>query len=224
MSKSSESPRARKPASRPKKPYPDFPLTPHASGAWMKKIRGRIHYFGKWGRRIDGRLVRIPGDGWEEALALYKVQADDLHAGRTPRAKGDGLTVGDLCNHFLTSKLRKREAGEITVHSFGEYKTATDLIVSQWGANRLVDALAADDFAALRAAMTRRWGPVRLANVITRVKSVFKHGTENGLIEKAIRYGTEFRKPSASVLRRHRAKAGEQMLEPDQLRAIIGAA
>jgi hypothetical protein len=54
-------------------------------------------------------LVRVPGDGWQEALELYKAQADDLHAGRTPRVAGDGLTVATLCNQFLTAKLRKVE-------------------------------------------------------------------------------------------------------------------
>src|SRR5947209_16345949 len=103
MSKdSTRKPRPRKGATdRPKKPYPDFPLTPHASGAWQKKIRGKIHYFGKWARRANGKLERFEGDDWEkawkEALAEYKEQADDLHAGRTPRVKSDGLTVADLC-------------------------------------------------------------------------------------------------------------------------------
>src|SRR6516162_6314065 len=111
MSDSTRKPRSRKGADRPKKPYPDFPLSPHASGAWQKKIRGKIHYFGKWARRVNGRLERVVGDGWKEALEIYKTQADDLHAGRTPRVKGDGLTIAHFCNRFLTAKMRQREAG-----------------------------------------------------------------------------------------------------------------
>src|SRR5262249_54561503 len=105
--KSTRKNKSSKATDRPKKPYPDFPLTPHASGAWQKKIRGKIHYFGKWAHRVNGKLVRIEGDGWKEALELYKAQADDLHAGRTPRVKTDGFTVRDLCNRFLTAKQRK---------------------------------------------------------------------------------------------------------------------
>ena len=139
----------RKAADRPKKPYPDFPLSPHASGAWQKKIRGKIHYFGRWAKRVNGQLVRVEGDGWKEALEEYKVQADDLHAGRTPRVKTDGLTLADLCNRFLTAKLRQREAGEIGARMFDEYKAATDRLVSTFGKTRLVDDLAADDFVLL---------------------------------------------------------------------------
>jgi integrase len=84
-----------------------------------------------------------------------------------------------------------------------------------------VDDIAAEDFATLRARMVKRWGPVRLGNSITRVRSVFKYGTDNGLIEKAVRYGCEFRKPDSEVLRKHRPKTGEWMLEPDQLRKLI---
>jgi integrase len=216
--------RSRKAAERPKKPYPAFPLTPHPSGAWQKKIRGKIHYFGRWARRVNGNLERIEGDGWKEALEEYKAVADDLHAGRTPRVQGEGLTVADLCNRFLTAKVRKVESGELGARMFQEYREITDLLVAAFGKTRRVDDLAADDFEALRARLAERWGPVRLGNGITRVKSVFKYGLDNALLEKAPRYGSEFRKPDKAVLRRHKAQAGEKMLEADQVRALIEGA
>ena len=37
-------------ASKARKPRPDFPLFPHATGRWAKKVRGRLVYFGK----VDG--------------------------------------------------------------------------------------------------------------------------------------------------------------------------
>lgn len=107
---------------------------------------------------------------------------------------------------------------------FQEYRESTDLIVAAFGTNRLVDDLAADDFEALRAQMADRWGPVRLGNASTRVKSVFKYGLDNALMERAPRYGSEFKKPDTAVLRRQRAKNGEKMLEANQLRAIVEGA
>jgi integrase len=220
---STRKPLSRKAASRPRKPDPGFPLTPHSCGAWVKKIRGKIHYFGRWANRARGVLVRIEGDGWKEALEKYKAVADDLHAGRTPRVQSDGLTVTDLCNRFLTAKLRKVETGEIGPRMFADYKEITDLLVAAFGKTRLVDDLAADDFEALRAQMAEKWGPVRLGNAITRTRSVFRYGQENGLIDKAVRYGGEFKKPGQAVLRRHRAEQGERMIDAAELRRILDA-
>ena len=205
-SKPTRKARSRKAADRPTKPYAEFPLTPHASGAWQKKIRGKIHYFGKWAKRVNGKLVRIEGDGWKEALELYKAVADDLHAGRTPRVNADDLTVADLCNRFLTAKTRKLEAGEIGPRMFGEYKVTTDRLVATFGKTRRVDDLAANDFEALRADLAKQFGPVRLGNEITRVKSVFKYAADNGLLTLQVRYGSEFKKPGTWLPRRYSSR------------------
>ena len=206
---------------RPPKPYAGFPLGAHPNGQWQKRIRNKVCYFGPWGKRVNGKLERLPDDGWQAALELYKEQAADLYAGRTPRPKTDALTVADLCNHFLTAKLRKREAGEITVRTFDEYKATSTRLVTTFGRERLIVDLAADDFAKLRKEMVEQWGPVRLGNEIQKVRTVFKYGFEAALIESPIRFGPEFKKPSASVLRRHRAARGERMIEAGELRKLL---
>ena len=68
------------------KPYRDFPLTPHPTGRWCKRINNKLHYFG---------YIK---DGWQKALDLYQQQRDDLYAGRVPRASQDGLRLHELVN------------------------------------------------------------------------------------------------------------------------------
>jgi integrase len=220
--------RSRKAASdRPKKPYEKFPLTPHPSGKWQKKILGKIVYFGRWGRIRNGKMEHLPyEESWKEALELYKAQADDLHAGRTPRVGkiGEGLTLDELRGRFLTAKSRALDAGEITLRTYQEYKDTTNLLLAVFGKQRFVDDITANDFEALRAEIAKRWGPVRLGNEIQKVRTIFKYGYETGLIDKPIRYGQEFKKPSAGVLRRHRAKNGERMIEAVEIRQMLDAA
>src|SRR5215211_6731932 len=107
-------------AGKPPKPYPDFPLFPHATRRWAKKIRGKMHYFGPW-EDPDG------------ALKSYLAQKDDLHAGRKPRQATEGLTVKDLANHFLNAKQALVDAGELAALTWQDYKAACDEIVAAFG-------------------------------------------------------------------------------------------
>lgn len=210
---------------RPPKPYDGFPLGAHASGSWCKKIRGDLHYFGPWGTRVNGKLVRLADDGWQAALERYQQQRDDLHAGRMPRAKREGaLTLGHLRGKFLTAKSRALDAKEITSRTYFGYRAMTDRLIRQFGEKRLVDDITADDFAALRADLAKTCGPVRLGNEIQTVRTLFKYGYESGLIDKPVRFGPEFKKPSASVLRRHRASKGKRLFEAAALRTLIAKA
>lgn len=217
MPKSTRNRRPRKSTiDRPPKPLPDFPLCPANNGYWQKKIKGKIHYFGHWGKIVNGKMERLPNDGWQEALALYKASAD---TGFTERAPGkEGLTVKDLCNQFLTSKKHLMDSGEISARTFKEYQGTTDRLIATFGRERHVDNLRPGDFEGLRADIARTWGPVRLGNEITRVKTVFKYGRKSDLIPP------EFKKPSKNVMRKHRAANGKRLFEAAEIRDLANAA
>jgi integrase len=170
-----------------------------------------MYYFGPWS----------DPDG---ALAKYLEQKDALHSGRKPRESSDGAAVKDAANAFLNHKRNRLETGELSARTFAEYRETCDLIVSSFGARRLLADLDADDFTALRDKMAKRWGPVRLGNAVQRVRSVFGHALAAGLIDRPALFGPGFSRPSAKVLRLHKAKQGPKLFTAEEVRRLIGAA
>ena len=103
------------------KPYRSFPLTPHRSGQFCKKIRGKIYSFAK----IDDP---------EGALRRYHDHCAGLHAGTIDRVDRAGdLSVGDLADQFLAVKDRKRQADDIEPATFVEYHRDCELMVQHFG-------------------------------------------------------------------------------------------
>jgi integrase len=196
---------------KPAKPRPDFPLFPHATKRWAKKIRGKLHYFGPW-------------EDPEGALRKYEAQKDALHAGKKPREDPEALTLVGLCNLFLQAKRALVDSGELTERTWEEYKAVKDLLVAQFGKLRRVDDVGPDDFAALRKKMAKKWGPVRLGNVIQRVRCVFKFAADEVLIDRPVCYGQGFKRPSKKTLRLERARKGPKMFESDEIRAMVHGA
>jgi integrase len=196
---------------KPAKPRPDFPLFPHATGRWAKKIRGKLRYFGKWDDPLG-------------ALEKYIDQRDDLYAGRTPRVKGEGLSVRDLLNRFLTFKQKLLDSGEIRSKTFADYRLTCNRIAKSFGLNRLVVDLDASDFERLRADISKTWGPVRLGNEIQRIRMVFKYALDCKQIDAAVSFGPGFKKPSAKVLRLARNGRGPKMFGADEIRKMLDAA
>jgi integrase len=196
---------------KPSKPYADFPLFPHATGRWAKKIRGQLHYFGPWSDP-------------DAAVTKYLEQKDALHAGRKPRETFDGVTLKALCNQFLNAKRALVESGELTNRSWQDYKAACDLIISYFRKGRLVADLDPEDFTSLRSKLAKKWGPVTLGNVIQRIRVVFKFAWDNGLIDRPVRYGQGFKRPSRKVVRIDRAKKGPKLFTADEVRCLLAAA
>ena len=91
--------------SKPKKPYPNFPLTPHPNGQWCKKICGQLRFFGIWSDP-------------DAAHEQYLNQAADLHGGREPTVLTGELTVKELANQYLNHQANKLASGEIGARWF----------------------------------------------------------------------------------------------------------
>jgi integrase len=178
---------------------------------WCKKIRGRLYYFGPW-------------DDPDGALNKYLADKDALHAGKKPRPDPEGVTVRDVCNSFLNHKQTLVDSGELSPRTWREYKDAADLLIDWLGKRCVVADLGPDDFAALRVKMTERWGPVRVGNAIQRVRSVFKHAFDGGLITTPLRFGPGFKRPSKKTLRLHRAHQGAKLFTAEEVRRLIAAA
>jgi integrase len=199
-----------KPA-KPSKPYPDFPLFAHAAGYWAKKIRGRMIYFGPWS----------DPDG---ALKKYLDQKDALHAGRKPREDTGGITVKDLVNRFLHQKQALVDVGELSPRTWRDYKEATDAIVAAFGKRRLVEDLDPDDFAELRNKVAEKWGPHRVCKTIQFVRCVFKYAFDAGLLDRPVRFGPGFKRPSKKTIRLQRARQGAKLFSADEIRRLLDAA
>jgi integrase len=202
---------------KPAKPYPEFPLFPHANGTWAKKIRGKLHYFGPWSTDTSDH-------GADAALNKYLAEKDDLHAGRTPRPDPAAATVKDAANLFLNHKRALLDAGSLAPRTWTKYKEVTDLVVSRFGKTRLVSDLRQDDFAALKGHMTQRWGPLRVADFIQHVRSVFKHAFEAELIDRPVRFGPGFDRPSKKTIRLDRARKGPKLFTAEEIRRLLAAA
>jgi integrase len=69
--------------------------------------------------------------------------------------------------------------------------------------------------------MVKRWGPLRVLNGVTRVKTIFKFAFEAGKLSRTPIYGQAFKPPSRSIIRRHRAKQTPKLFDADDIRAMI---
>ena len=214
------------PIKKPRKPHPDFPLTPHRNGQWCKKVRGRVHYFGTNAR---------------EALNEWRRVKDDLLAGESPKPK-DGYTVADICNECLAYYAERRDdpQDKFTLRTWNDYKAAAESIVKAFGRNRKADAIKPVDFRKLRILLSKTKPkkdkdgkpvkgaefvrPKTLEGRIACCKVIFNFANAGDYVDRPIKYGKYFKKPTVESIRRDRKNqehAGQMDLQANQINDVL---
>lgn len=196
---------------KPKKPYSTFPMYAHSCGQWAAKVCGKTRYFGAW-------------NDWETALETYEHNVKYLAAGREPPPIVDGISTDQIAVEFLRSRAVRLRSGEIGPSTYGDYHRSTKVIVDTLGVNRSVESLGPIDFTEARDQWSQRYGLHRLKKLINITRMLFKFADSQGLIEKRIVMGDEFRRPSAAAMRRQKRARGPQLYDAETIRKILETA
>ena len=103
---------------KPNRPRADFPLLPHATGRWVKNVKGKLHYFGHY-EDPDGALRIWPND------------KDDILAGNIRRSRRDAnaLTLAELVDACLDTQKGEGESGEMAARTFwGDFSSSESIL------------------------------------------------------------------------------------------------
>jgi integrase len=200
-------------AIKPIKPYPTFPLSPHASG-WVKKIKGRVVW-------VCGHL---PPD---EALKVWHARAPEL-TGEAPPSKfpkTGRLLFRQLVNRWLVERKADRDAGLVTAGRYATVRRDVRIALKYIGADVRVNDLTPQHFSGeLRRGFLRQgWGRSRLRYAVKTILQLLAHADDEDWIDQPVKVGKRFK----MLGRKSKGQAeGDEspvhrLFEPDEIRAIL---
>ena len=200
--------------SRPAKPSKGFPLFPHRSGQWCKKIKSKAYYFGSWRADPTG----------QEALAVYEAEEPFLKRGEVPplTVTGEAITFKDVCNLFLESKEQKVKDGEVSELTFNGYLPTCKRMCSHFGRTTKVESIEPKGWSAYRSKLIGHFAPTSLSVEIAKIRAIFKWGKDSKLHGEVI-FGPDFKRSPAKLVRKFDTEGGKKIFSRDEIHAILGA-
>jgi integrase len=202
-------PRAKK--QKPAKPRKDFPLYPHNSGQWAKKVRGKTHFFGKW-------------DDPVAAETKWLRDCEALINGRDPDESRSGDTVGWLVNAFMDFKEDQVNRKDLTKNCYKDYLRCSKVVADFFGRGRSLESLRPGDFDRYRSSFPATWSPVMTNHHLRHVRAIFKWANDRELTERPIKYQSGLELASKDKIRKHLAGKEQKLFSAQEIHALLASA
>jgi hypothetical protein len=130
------------------------------------------------------------------------------------------LTIHQLAVAFLNHKGNLLGAGDHSRRMWAQHEQTRDLILKPLGRQHLVSYLRPDDFAVLRRKLARRWKPVTLRKLMQRVRIAIAYLADKDLIDRPVRHGQDFKRPSKRTLRLEKFRQSHKLCTVEELHRL----
>lgn len=180
------------------------------NGIWSKRIKKETFYFGK---------------DYDSALAQWEKQEPFLRAG-IPLPDGDGPTVRELLNAFLSDRLAKVQSDQMTQETYDGYVLVCDKIAATIPVVTKLESLKPGHFTPIRDALAKgktkqlclkshdRW--LGYARAVFRFASI-----DNLLIDRPLPYSRALACISKREMRKYRSEQPSRIVTTEDIHAVI---
>ena len=141
-----------------------------------------------------------------------------------PPRNVEALTLENLVNTFLENRESKVASGELTQRTWNDSKRTAEYLIQVLGRYTQVESLTPLDFAKLRDKIAKRGGLVLLGNEIQRARAIFNFAFKNEMLDRPVRMGVNFSKPSSVAIRKEAQTKPTKVFTVEELRIIFQAA
>jgi integrase len=147
-----------------------FPLTLHSTGQYCKKIKGKMHYFGK---------------DKKQALEQYLEQAAFLRNGKAKMFKttNGNMTLKSLCNIYLQHQQAKATSAEIAIRHHADQISCLKKFMSFIGQHRKISEISTIDLQNYKRKLKRTYNSAHRINLhISTMKTMFHWARKNDIL------------------------------------------
>lgn len=148
-----------------------FPLTLYRTGQYCKKIKGKVHYFGR---------------DKQQALQRYLDQATYLHGSQdsTQTATNGNMTLKKLCDLYLQYQHSKVTAGDLTPKHYNDQISSLGKLMYFVGQGRKVESISTLDLQNYKRKLQKSYCSAHRLNLhISIMKAMFHWARKNDITE-----------------------------------------